>query len=459
MIPFPIPDTVRSFARFFSQAGFSLYIVGGAVRDYYLDRASTDFDFATDAMPEEVQKLFHTVLPTGIKHGTVTVLFKNQRFEVTTFRVDGEYHDMRHPDSVQFVRSLSEDLKRRDFTINALAVHAYSGELVDLHQGLQDLERKTIAAIGDPVQRFTEDALRIMRACRFACQLDFSIEKRTKEAMRELSGNLSRVSAERIREEFMKILSSLKPSDGLLPMDECGALDVILPELTRGKHILQRGAHRYDVFTHCLVSCDAAPQSKPLVRMAALLHDIGKVDALKMDADGFPTFFRHGLISADISHNILMRLKFSNEDREIVENLIRNHMFHYTPDWTDGAVRRFINTVGLKNIPDLFDLRLADQVGISGSGNPKVLEEFSQRITQVLEKGSALRIADLAIDGRTLEELGIPKGPVMGLIFKELLETVLDDPSQNETGRLRTIAGNFYLQRVAIGDHSPTSSS
>ena len=227
MFEFPIPVTVRKFAAQFSQSGYSLYIVGGAVRDYYLSRETTDFDFATDAMPQEVIALFPTVIPTGIKHGTVTVLFKGEHFEVTTFREDGEYLDMRRPDKVHFVRSLSEDLKRRDFTINALAINAFTAELTDLHQGLEDLNRKVIRAIGTPIERFQEDALRIMRACRFTSQLAFSIESETAAAMGKLSVNLSKVSGERIRDEFFKILCSPTPSVGILAMDACGALEVV----------------------------------------------------------------------------------------------------------------------------------------------------------------------------------------------------------------------------------------
>ena len=447
MFEFPIPAIVRKFAAQFSESGYSLFIVGGAVRDFFLGRKNTDFDFATDAMPQEVITLFPTVIPTGIKHGTVTVLFKGHHFEVTTFREDGEYLDMRRPDEVRFVRALPEDLKRRDFTINALAINAFTAELTDLHRGLEDLDKKLIRAIGNPMERFQEDALRIMRACRFTSQLGFQIDSETAMAMKTLSGNLSKISGERIRDEFFKILSSPTPSVGILAMDACGALAVVLPELTECKGFEQRGMHRFDVFFHSLASCDAAPRAKPLVRLAALLHDIGKVEArAELGNDQF-SFHQHEFISERLAKTIVSRLKCSNDDRDIVLNLIRNHMFHYTSDWSDGAVRRFINRVGKQAIPDLFDLRLADQVGISGMNDTRALQELSDRIAKVLQQGSALTIRDLAIDGNELERIGIPKGPKMGVVLQALLETVLDDPTQNSRDRLATIALGFYQTR------------
>jgi len=450
MFEFPIPATVRKFAAQFSHSGHALYIVGGAVRDYYLGRENTDFDFATDAMPQEVMALFPTVIPTGIKHGTVTVLFKGQHFEVTTFREDGEYLDMRRPDKVRFVRSLSEDLKRRDFTINALAVNAFTAELTDLHQGLEDLEHKLIRAIGKPIERFQEDALRIMRACRFSCQLGFSIDSETAVAMKALSANLSMVSGERIRDEFFKILASPTPSVGILAMDNCGALDVALPELSRCKGFEQKGMHRFDVYHHSLAACDAAPREKPLVRFAALLHDIGKVEARVELENGQYSFHQHEFISERLAKSILSRFKCSNDDRDTVLNLIRNHMFHYTEDWSDGAVRRFINRVGIHAVPDLFTLRLADQIGISGANDPRALLKLSGRIEKVLREGCALTIRDLAIDGNELEQIGIPKGPRMGVVLQALLEAVLDDPSQNNREQLASIALGFYKNRVDI---------
>lgn len=456
---FPVPRTIKQFASRFTEAGFSVYIVGGAVRDHYLGRETSDYDFATDAEPQDVMRLFCSVIPTGVKHGTVTVHFHGETHEVTTFRSDGEYHDSRHPESVRFVRTLSEDLGRRDFTINALAVDAATGRLTDAHDGLGDLKRKIIRAIGDPRQRFSEDALRIMRACRLASQLEFTIERETAEAMASLSPQLSRVSGERVRIELFKILESRLPSVGLLAMDACGALDVVMPELTAGKNIGQKGAHMHSVFLHGVYSCDAAPRAKPLVRLAALLHDIGKVPSRKVDSDGTVSFHGHEAESERMARDILARLKCSNDERDTVLNLVRNHMFHYTPDWTDGAVRRFITRVGKDALEDLFDLRIADQVGTQGSPAGGLLCEFEQRIGSVLSEGSVLTIRDLAIDGNELSRLGIPKGPVMGVVLRQLLEAVLDDPALNERTQLGVIAKRFYEQRIALEGHSPTIAS
>lgn len=461
MVDFPITRSVKQFASHFSQAGFSIYIVGGAVRDHFLNRDTTDYDFATDAEPNEVKHLFTSVIPTGIQHGTVTVLYKGRSYEVTTFRVDGSYSDNRHPDSVSFVRSLEEDLKRRDFTINALAVDANRGNVIDRHGGLQDLKSGIIRAIGDPKQRFEEDALRIMRACRFAAQLEFTIEEKTKEAMKEVAYRLAQVSKERLRIELMKTLEASRPSRGLLEMESSTALDIILPELSMGRDVTQKGAHLFDVYRHGIVACDAAPRTKPLIRLAALLHDIGKVNTKRVDDDGETTFHQHEVESADMANRILRRLKFSNEERESVVNLIRNHMFHYTPDWSDGAVRRFINRVGVDAIDDLFALRLADQVAIHGIAQPEALIEFEKRINRVLQESAALTTKDLAIDGNDLADMGIPKGPVMGIILKQLLDTVLDDPKQNTYEKLSTIARKFYEERFLAPQqyHGPTSSS
>lgn len=450
MAKFRVPKRVKEFADHFLKENFSLYIVGGAVRDYYLKIETSDYDFATDALPQEVQKMFKRVIPTGIKHGTVTVLFKGDAYEVTTFRIDGNYEDLRHPSSITFVRSLEEDLKRRDFTINALAVEASTGHLIDLHEGIKDLNKKIIRAIGEPLQRFNEDALRIMRGCRLVAQLEFTLEEETLRAMSQLAGNLKEVSGERLRAELFKILESRRPSLGLYALNACGALEVILPELKAGEGVEQKGFHHEDVMCHNFSTCDAAPQGKPLVRLAALLHDIGKTSTKEVRANGEITFHNHELRGEALSLEIMERLKCSNEEKERVSNLIRNHMFNYTAEWSDGAVRRFINRVGLENLDDLFDLRLADQKAIHGQANNENILALMGRIEDVLKESSALNVKDLAINGNDLADLGIPRGPVMGIILNELLESVLDDPTQNEPKRLSTIAHNLYTTRIAL---------
>ncbi|MDD3822913.1 MAG: CCA tRNA nucleotidyltransferase [Sphaerochaetaceae bacterium] len=447
---FPVPSRIRQFATRFHDAGFSLYIVGGAVRDQVIGRSTNDYDFATDALPQQVVALFRNVVLTGIKHGTVTVLLRGESYEVTTFRTDGTYDDHRHPEQVHFVSSLADDLSRRDFTINALAAHARTGEIIDLHGGMRDIEDKCIRAIGDPLLRFTEDALRILRGCRFSAQLEFSIEQTTLHAMYSLAHTLVSVSGERVRAELFKILDAGRPSVGLRAMQKCGALEVLLPELAEGASVTQKGNHRFDVLDHAIACCDAAPRGKPLVRLAALLHDIGKPRSKAVSSDGEVTFHQHEIISAQLAKGILDRLKCSNEEKSTVLNLIRNHMFHYTEEWTDGAVRRFINRVGCDAIADLFDLRRADRMAINGDSRFDDLVDFMKRIERVLAESSAMTVRELRINGNDLAALGIPRGPLMGRVLDMLLQTVLDDPSQNEPERLRTIARLFHEQRIDV---------
>ncbi|MGI6466418.1 MAG: CCA tRNA nucleotidyltransferase [Sphaerochaetaceae bacterium] len=448
MKKFPLTKQIKEFTSIFKENGFSIYIVGGAVRDYLLSHDNGDYDFATDALPKDVKKLFRTVIPTGIKHGTVTVVYKKVHYEVTTFRSDGTYLDHRRPKDVKFISSLKEDLSRRDFTINALAVDPSNGEIIDYHGGLGDLKNKVIKAIGEREKRFEEDALRIMRGCRFASQLNFTIEDQSLLAMAHHVKNLKNVSNERIRDEIVRIIKTDRPSVGFLALKSCNALDVILPELNATVDFEQKGYHLLNLFEHSLVACDAVDKTYPLVRLAALLHDLGKITTKNIGPEGEVTFYNHDKESTKIAKNILGRLKFSNEEISTVLNLVNNHMFNYESSWTDGAVRRFINRVGLKNIDDLFILRRADRFAINGSTNFSDLVEFKKRIENVLEKSNALSLKDLSINGEQLAKLGIPRGPKMGLILNYLLEAVLDDPSQNTYESLKTIAINYYNQSL-----------
>ena len=384
MKKFPISKTVAQFASYFTQNNFSIYIVGGGVRDWILKRDITDYDFATSATPQEVMSLFHKVIPTGIDHGTVTVLFKGEQFEVTTFRTDDEYLDKRRPKSVSYITSIEEDLKRRDFTMNALAVNTSNGELVDLHNGLIDIEKKTIRAIGDPLIRFKEDALRMVRACRFASTLNFKIDVETKKAMKELSPSITSISGERIHIELFKILEAQKPSIAFIEMDESGILPLLFPELAACKGVTQKENHIYDVFYHSIYACDASPKTDVLVRLAALLHDIGKVETKKIDEYGNITFYHHEIKSVTLAKNLLMRIKCSNQEIQKVTHLIRHHMFHYTPDFTDAAVRRFIAKIGVEYIEDVFSLRLSDQKGTNDTIHRENLVEFKKRIEILL---------------------------------------------------------------------------
>lgn len=441
---FPISPVINRFAQHFTDAGFSLYIVGGAVRDYLLGLKSEDYDFATDASPDQVMQLFRGVIPTGIEHGTVTVHFEKQQYEVTTFRSEGDYLDGRHPSSVTFIRSLEEDLKRRDFTINAFAADCKTGCIIDLNGGEVDLKRKTIRAIGDSRKRFEEDALRILRAARIAAKLNFTIEEQTLSAMGELAGNLQNVSCERIRDELFKLVLSDHPAKGLHYLRTQGILKLILPELSRGESLVQGGMHHEDVLSHCISACQASVSLSAVleVRLAALLHDVGKseVVAIKEDRN---TFYHHDVVGEEITRTILRRLKASNEQIKAVCHLVRHHMFDYQSNFSDSAVRRFIARVGLPFIPLLFQVRIADQIAIHGKADTRLLDELAKRIQAIIEANDALSIRDLAVDGNDLMALGIPKGKRVGSTLEYLLETVLDDPAQNTRQTLLVIAQHY----------------
>ncbi|NCB01062.1 MAG: HD domain-containing protein [Spirochaetia bacterium] len=450
MRKFPISSTVTQFASYFTKRNFSLFIVGGCVRDWVLHRDITDMDFATDATPLEVTSLFYKVIPTGIDHGTVTVLFKGEQFEVTTFRSDDEYLDNRRPKSVSFIGSIEEDLKRRDFTMNALAVNVISGELIDLHEGLIDIQKRLIRAIGDPETRFSEDALRMMRACRFASTLEFTIEENTLSAIKKLHSSLSTISGERIHIELFKILASRRPSIAFKIMDECGILALLFPELSIGKGVSQKGEHKADVLDHNLYALDNAPQSDVLIRLSALLHDIGKPVTKKIDEYGNVTFYDHEKASLKMAKELMLRIKCSNAEIHKVLHLIKHHMLHYTSDMSDAAIRRFIARVGIEHIDDLFALRIADGIATNGINKKEILVEFKKRIEKELLSQHAFSMKDLKVNGNDLIGIGIPKGPVIGLLLKELFETVLDDPSNNEKEKLLTIAERFYKLRVNL---------
>ena len=430
-----ISRDIEELAAIFRDAGFSLYLVGGAVRDTILGKENNDYDFTTDAKPDEVKKLFRRTIDTGIRHGTVTVIFRGSHYEITTFRTEGSYNDSRHPDSVEFVTSLEEDLRRRDFTINAFAASLPDGKIIDMHDGMKDLRKRIIRAIGDPEERFGEDALRMMRACRFSSQLGFSIEDRTAAAMKDLHSTISKVSAERIKEELWKLIAGPYPEKGLEAMRLSGIMDEILPELSAAYGFEQGGMHQETLYEHLVLALAAArDHGYPMtVKLAALFHDIGKTVTRK-EGNGSRewTFYGHDRVSAEMTEKIFRRLKTSNEERENVSHLIRCHMFSYTPDWTDSAVRRFISRVGIDSINDLFFLRVCDMSATIGHRVvPDNLLAFSERINAELDKGNALTLKDLRIDGKKLMDLGIKPGPVMGEILKRLLDEVIEAPSLN----------------------------
>ena len=454
-----IPYELQKMNEIFSQNGFEAYLVGGAVRDVLLKKKASDWDIATDAKPEQVVKIFRKVIPTGIEHGTVTVHFLKHEIEVTTFRTESDYSDGRHPDKVEYAGTIEEDLSRRDFTINAIAADLKDGRIIDVYGGRKDLKKKVIRTVGNPSERFMEDGLRPIRAIRFASKLKFSIENNTYSEIFEenVQKKIASVSVERFRDELMKMLSSEKPSTALKLLEETGIMKIFLPEMTACRGCQQkddRGYHIFDVMDHNIYACDGAPQEKTLLRLAAFLHDAGKPAARTERIENgrhITNFYNHEKFSAEIAEKIMTGLKFSNAEIEYVTHLIKNHMFHYESDWSDAAVRRFIVKVGLENIDDLIDLRLADMYGkynkkvrLHDSPACRLLIELKDRIEEQTERKSALSLKDLAINGKDLIAAGIPPGKRLGEILNELFQCVLDEPSSNDRQKLLEIAVNLY---------------
>jgi len=431
-------------------------LVGGTVRDVLLGRkGDPTFDVATDLHPEQVSARFGRVDPIGLRHGTVLVIEDDLQVECTTFRREGAYSDARHPDQVEFTSDPLEDLDRRDFTVNAMAFDPASGELLDPHEGALDLERRRLRAVGDALERFREDALRPLRAARFAATLSTGLDAELEGAMAMVSKpesgvQLEAVALERVRVELEKMLAADRPSVGLEIMRESGLLERWLPEVAHGVGVPQNRYHAYDVYRHSLMTCDAAPPGKPVVRWAALLHDIGKPDT-RVERAGERTFYGHHDVGADLADGLLARLRFSNDFREQVVHLIREHMFDYRPEWSDGAVRRWLRRVGPQHVADLFDLRLADAIGNGKrQGFPANLEALRARIDKVLAGSHALAVGDLAIDGHAvMRELDLAPGPEVGAALDALLEEVIDHPDRNTEAALRSRLRQWRAERGA----------
>ena len=458
-----IPDILKKMNEIFAQHGYKAYLVGGAVRDMLMGKEPHDWDVTTDATPEQVMSIFRKVIPTGIAHGTVTVHFMKNEIEVTTFRTESDYSDGRHPDKVEYTGNIEEDLSRRDFTINAIASYLGDGTITDPFHGRDDIKRKVIRTVGNPLERFSEDGLRPVRAVRFSAQLGFEIERETLKAISEpeILKKTSGISLERFRDELLKLMKAEKPSAGLKLMEESGILDIFIPEFKKCRGCIQgdfRGYHQFDVLDHLFYACDGAPASKQNVRLAALFHDIGKPDVKRViptpQGDQF-TFYNHEAKSQQITKEILFRLKFSNAEIENICHLVVNHMFNYTQDWTDAAVRRFLAKIQAENMEDLYDLRLADIYGMNNapvrgqdSRTIALLNELKDRISKETEKNSVLSLKQLAVNGKDLMKNGISAGKDLGFVLNQLLETVLEDPSQNEKEQLIKIALNIYKKRI-----------
>ncbi|MDR2029513.1 MAG: CCA tRNA nucleotidyltransferase [Treponema sp.] len=441
-----IHPVLRETAAVFSRAGKQVFLVGGAVRDLLRGKEAQDWDLATDARPEEVMALFRRVIPTGIKHGTVTIHFKGHAMEVTTFRTESDYSDGRHPDRIRYAATIGEDLSRRDFTMNAIALALPGGAMVDPFKGLADIKARRIRCVGNPAERFAEDGLRPLRAVRFAAQLGFSLDEAVLGAIPQSLPVTARVAPERIRGEMEKILAADTPSGAFLLMEKCGLLDLILPELARCRGIGQKGFHRFDVLDHSLLACDYAARlrASPAVRLAGLFHDIGKPLVRKTDDAGIWTFYQHERVSAELTRKIGQRLRYPRALIDRAVHLIEEHMFHYEETWSDAAVRRFIIRVGEENLEDLYTLRRADAYATGGvEPPPHFLVPLISRVDGVLAQGRALSLGDLAVSGRDLLGIGIAQGPRLGIILKELLESVVDDPELNTREKLLEIADNL----------------
>jgi tRNA nucleotidyltransferase/poly(A) polymerase len=422
-----IPPALAEMNAVFAENGFSAYLVGGAVRDMLRGKAASDWDVATSAWPDDVRRLFRRVIPTGIEHGTVTVLFRGRHIEVTTFRTESDYADGRHPGRVGYADAIESDLSRRDFTINAIAASLSDGRVVDPFDGRADIARKIIRTVGRPEERFAEDGLRPVRAIRFAAALDFAIQEETLAAIPRCLDKTRLISIERFRDEFVKMLGAEEPSIALKLMERTGVLSLFVPELADCRGVEQRdcrGRHWFDVLDHLFYACDGAPRDNLVVRLAALFHGVGREQQ-----------------SAALCKTILTRLRFPNQVIDAASHLVTEHMFHYEPAWTDAAVRRFIVRVTPEALPDLFDLRIADCRGMTGPWAEN-LAELKDRVDAALSQKAALSLKDLAVSGNDLIAEGIPPGRLMGNILKELLETVLDNPAENEREHLLEIARN-----------------
>jgi tRNA nucleotidyltransferase (CCA-adding enzyme) len=437
LAPERVPSGIRDVLLRLEGDGHRAALVGGCVRDLIRGIPVSDWDVATSARPDQVHALFPGAIPTGIKHGTMTVPTTAGPCEVTTFRVERGYADARHPDEVRFVPDLEPDLARRDFTVNAIAWDPVTNRVTDPFGGREDLARGLLRAVGDPLERFREDGLRPVRAARFAATLEFDVEEATERGLGQARDRVARVAVERIRDELTKMLAAREPSRGFEVLRRADLLSLLLPELAACVAVPQNRYHAYDVYFHTLYTVDAAPREKPVVRLAALFHDVGK-PATRAERDGEATFYNHQHESARLAAEAMTRLRYPNDTIEQVVHLVRHHMFDYRDEWTDAAVRRFVRAVGPDHIADLFDLRIADNVGNGTKvGFPHYLETFRARIEGVLSARAALRIRDLAVRGEdVMRELGVPPGPRVGKVLEGLLQEVLENPALNERERL-----------------------
>ena len=432
---FTIPQEVKKILEKFRRNKFEIYIVGGAVRDLLMNKIPDDWDFATNATPEEIIKILGSDAYYNNKFGTVGMPSKENLnpFEITTYRTESNYKDARRPSRVEWGKTLEEDLLRRDFTINAMALN-HDLKIIDLYNGREDLERKLIRAVRDPNERFSEDALRMIRAIRFSSQLNFRIEEATFEAIKAHANLINKISKERIKDELFKILSSNHPTEGILLLKDCGIMEIILPEVYKMFGVEQKSPgrhHIYDVGTHCVMSLKYCRSTDPVTRFATLIHDIGKPATFKRLETGTITFYNHEVVGAKIAERIADRLRFSKKEKDKLVKLVRWHQFSVSEQQGDSAIRRFIRNVGVENINDMLELRIADRLGSGAKETSWRTEEYKKRIIEVQK--APFSIKDLKIDGNdVMKVLGIKPGPKVGEILETLFKEVEEKKIDNE---------------------------
>ncbi len=429
-----ISKEVYEVSNKLEQNNFSSYLVGGSIRDILMNNQVSDYDLATNAVPEDLKKIFPNAILFGEKFGTIMLVISNKRIEITTLRSESEYNDNRHPAKVSFIDDINEDLKRRDFTINALAFDLINSKLIDIFGGKEDLQHKIIRAVGDPDERFKEDALRLLRAVRFSLKLDFVVEENTYNSIKKNASLIEYISKERIRDELMKIILEENSSKGIEILRDTELLKYIIPELLVCVGVEQNKFHSLDVYDHLLLSMDKADKR---VKLVALLHDIGKPQT----KDG-EHFFGHERVGSDIARRILTRLHFPKNDINLISKLIELHLFHYEENWSDSAVRRFLRKVEDDNTLELlFLLREADE-----NGNPissydfDNLAQLKDRINKIKNQDRYLSLKDLNISGDDLIKLGYNRDKSLGDTLKFLLDVIIEDPSMNNKEKLLSLA-------------------
>jgi tRNA nucleotidyltransferase (CCA-adding enzyme) len=454
-----VPRDVLSICEKLRASGKRAWIVGGCVRDLILGRVANDWDVCTDARPPELLRLFPRAIPTGIEHGTITIVVAGPpgskpdakvHYEVTTLRGETTYSDGRRPDAVHFVDDITADLARRDFTVNAIAIDPIDGHVIDPFDGRGDLARGVLCAVGKPVERFSEDGLRVLRAARFVATLEMELDPTTESAIRPTLATYRKVSSERVRDEWIKTMKAVRPSRAFEVMRRTGILEVTCPELLQGVRMDQNKFHAYDVWRHGMECMDACT-GDAILRIAALMHDIGKPTTRAFsDKTKDWTFYEHERVGAEMVAPICERLRFSNDERARITALVRHHLFHYSDEWTDAAVRRWIRRVGPERVEDLYVLNEADVRAKGRDFEPDLaaLAALKAHVARVLAAGAALSTRDLVINGRDLmSELELKPGPILGEILGALLEAVTNDPSVNERDALLARARAYLATR------------